>query len=178
MPTAHSENRSSKSSGVTQSGRASMQPDDGVSMLMRDHREVEDLFKAFKAAKEDTAKKQEICRQIVQELKLHTQIEEEIFYPSSREFLKDDSIVNESVVEHQSVKQLMAELEGMDPADPYFDARMKVMREMVNHHVEEEETNLFPKCRRSDMDLAEIGERMKARKAELKGGKTDGRGRH
>jgi hypothetical protein len=146
-------------------------------MLMHEHREVQDLFKQYKAAKEDAARKLEIYGKIAQDLKVHMQIEEEIFYPASREFLRDESIVNESVVEHASAKQLIAELEGMDPHDPYFDARVKVLREMINHHVEEEETEFFPKCRRSDMDLKAIGDKLEARKAELKG-KPDGRGRH
>lgn len=170
MATAQSQ---SKSSGVTKSGRASARPDDAVSALMADHRKVEDLFKQYEKAKADPAKKQAIFQQINMELKVHTTIEEEIFYPASRPFVGDEEIVNEAEVEHASAKDLMAQLEGMKPEDPYFDAKVKVLSEMIEHHVEEEETEYFPECRKSDMDLKAVGEQLKARKAELTGKKPN-----
>jgi hypothetical protein len=115
----------------------------------------------------DPARKQKIFQQIDMELKVHTHIEEEIFYPASREFVEDEETVNEAVVEHASAKSLMAQLEKMRPDDPYYDAKVKVLQEMIQHHVEEEETEYFPECRRSDMDLKTIGQQLKARKAEL-----------
>ena len=161
--------------GITSTGKASMQPDDGVSDLMRDHRTVEQLFKAFEEAKEDGQKKQGIVQQIVQELRVHMAIEEEVFYPTSREFVEAD-MVNEAEVEHQGAKDLMDQLEASDPSDEMYDAKVKVLQEQIEHHVEEEETEYFPECRKSDMDLKVIGERMKARKQELMG-KPDGGGR-
>lgn len=165
MATANTE----KSSGITKSGRASARPDDAVSDLIGDHRKVEDLFKQYEEAKGDPKKKQKIFQQIDMELKVHTQLEEEIFYPASREYVDDQETVNEAVVEHASAKDLMAQLEAMDPSDDYYDAKVKVLQEMIEHHVEEEETEYFPECRRSEMDLKAIGETMRARKAELMG---------
>jgi hypothetical protein len=161
----------SQNSGITKTGRASAQPDDGVSDLMADHRAVEKLFKAFEEAGGES-EKQKLALQICNELKVHTQIEEEIFYPASREFLEEDDMVNEAIVEHAAAKDLIAQIEGMDPSDEMFDAKVKVLQEQIEHHVEEEETEFFPECRKSEMDLKAIGEQMKARKTELMG--TDG----
>jgi hypothetical protein len=169
MATAQTSTSKSAPSGVTKSGRASARPDDAVSLLMADHRKVEDLFKQYEKAKKDETKKQAIFQQISMELKVHTQIEEEVFYPASREFVDDAEMVNEAEVEHASAKDLIAQLDGMAPSDPYYDAKVKVLQEMIEHHVEEEETEYFPECRESDMDLKAIGEQLKARKAELAG---------
>jgi hypothetical protein len=169
MATAQTSTSKSAPSGVTKSGRASARPDDAVSLLMADHRKVEDLFKQYEKAKKDETKKQAIFQQISMELKVHTQIEEEVFYPASREFVDDAEMVNEAEVEHASAKDLIAQLDGMAPSDPYYDAKVKVLQEMIEHHVEEEETEYFPECRESDMDLKAIGEQLKARKIELAG---------
>jgi hemerythrin superfamily protein len=163
----------SQSSGITKTGRASAQPDDGVSDLMADHRAVEKLFKQFEEAGE--GEKQKIALQICRELTIHAQLEEETIYPMSREFLDDEEIVNEAIVEHASAKELIAQIEGMQASDEMFDAKVKVLQEMIEHHVEEEETQYFPQLRRSDMDLKAMGEQMKARRAELMGG-MDGSG--
>jgi hypothetical protein len=160
---------SKSSSGVTKTGKASMQLDDAVSDLMRDHRKVEELFKQYEAAKENDAKKQKIFQQINLELQVHTQIEEEVFYPASRPFVDEQDTVNEAIVEHQSAKDLMAEIEKMDPSDEFYDAKVMVLQEMIEHHVEEEETEYFPEVRRSEMDLKTVGEEMAARKQELMG---------
>ena len=179
MPTAtqtsSSKSKAKSNTGVTKSGRATMSGNDAVSLLMRDHREVEKLFKQYEKAKEDDAQKQQIFQQIATELKVHTQIEEDIFYPASREFVDDEEIVNEAVVEHASAKDLIRQLEGMQPADQYYDAKVKVLQEMIEHHVEEEETEYFPECRKSDMDLKAIGEQLEARKQELKASMADGK---
>lgn len=171
MATAQSQSKSS--SGVTKAGRASSRPDDAVSLLMADHRKVENLFEQYEKAKGDDARKQAVFQQINMELKVHTKIEEEIFYPASREFVDDEETVNEAEVEHASAKSLMAQLEKMPPSDPYYDAKVKVLQEMIEHHVEEEETEYFPECRKSEMDLKGVGEQLKARKAELTGGTTN-----
>lgn len=162
--------KSRSSAGVTKSGRATMSGNDAVSLLMRDHREVEKLFKAYETAKNDDFRKQQIFRQIAMELKVHTRIEEEIFYPASRQHLNDEEIVNEAVVEHASAKDLIAQLEGMQPGDQYYDAKVKVLQDVIDHHVEEEETEFFPECRKSEMDLTAVGEQLEMRKQELRGG--------
>jgi len=161
MPTAQ------QSAGLTKDGRASARPDDAVSDLMADHRAVEDLFKQFRKAKGDDAKKQQIAQTIVAELRVHMALEEEIFYPESRPFVDEQDTVNEAEVEHASAKELMNQIEAMAPSDDYYDAKVKVLCEMIDHHVEEEETEYFPEVRRSEMDLRAVGEKMRARKAEL-----------
>lgn len=157
----------SKDPGLTKDGRARMTVEDGVTLLMRDHRTVEDLFKAYEAAKSDERRKVEIFRKIAMELKVHMQLEEEIFYPTSREFVDEQDTVNEAEVEHAAAKDLISQLEGMAPTDDYYDAKVKVLQEMIDHHVEEEESEYFPEVRRSDMDLKAIGDQMSARKEEL-----------
>ena len=179
MPTAtQSENKKTKrsSSAKSASKRTSSRSQDAVALLKADHREVEKLFSQFEKASAD-GRKQQIALKICMELKVHTQIEEEIFYPTSREFLEDDEIVNEAVVEHQAAKDLIAEIEAMDPSDEMFDAKVTVLQEMIEHHVQEEEKEYFPQVQKTEMDLKGIGEQLKARKQELMG-KPDGRGIH
>ncbi|HEX2559758.1 hemerythrin domain-containing protein [Phenylobacterium sp.] len=139
---------------------------DAVALLKADHREVEGWFSQFEKAKSD-AKKLELVQKILLALKVHTQVEEELFYPPSREFVKDDEIVDEAVVEHDAAKKLMAEIEAMQPSDDMYDAKVKVLSEMIEHHVEEEEKEYFPQCQKSDMDLKAIGEQIMMRKKEL-----------
>lgn len=172
MPSApQSRSTASKTAdpGLTKEGRARMTIDDGVTLLMRDHRTVEDLFKAYEEAKSNAPRKAEIYRTIATELRVHMQIEEEIFYPASREFVDEQDTVNEAEVEHASAKDLMAQLDAMSPDDAYYDAKVKVLQEMIDHHVEEEESEYFPEVRRSAMDLKAVGDQMAARKAELAG---------
>jgi len=169
MPTAQSAPPKSKSSsGVTKSGKASARPDDAVSLLMADHRAAEDLFKQYEKAKDDAKTKQAIAHKVIGELRIHMALEEEIFYPASRPFVDEQDTVNEAEVEHASAKDLMDQIEAMSPEDDYYDAKVKVLSELIEHHVEEEETEYFPEVRRSEMDLKAVGEQMKARKAELK----------
>jgi hemerythrin superfamily protein len=152
---------------------------DAINLLKADHRKVEDLFSQYEKAKDDAARKQRIAMQICMELKVHTQIEEEIFYPQSREFLKEDDIVDEAIVEHQAAKDLIEQIEGMDPSDEMYDAKVTVLQEQIEHHVEEEEKEYFPQVQKSDMDTKQVGEQLMARKQELMrqmGG--DGRAMH
>ena len=142
--------------------------DPATRLLMADHRAVEKLFSQFEKAK-DEERKHQLAMRICMELTVHAQIEEEIFYPISRDFLDEDEMVNEAVVEHASAKDLIAQIEKMDASDQYFDAKVTVLKEMIEHHVEEEEKEFFPKVRKTDMDLKGAGERMKARKEELMG---------
>ena len=139
---------------------------DAVALLKADHRTVEKLFAQFEKAK-DQDRKKALADRICLELRVHTQIEEEIFYPVSREFLKDDDIVDEAVVEHAAAKDLIGEIETMQPTEDLYDAKVTVLQEQIEHRVEEEETEYFPKLQKTDMDLTAIGAQLKARKDEL-----------
>ncbi|HEY8572413.1 hemerythrin domain-containing protein [Phenylobacterium sp.] len=149
---------------------------EAVALLKRDHRAVEKMFREFEKSKDDN-QKMELAQQICMELRIHTQIEEEIFYPASREFVKDEDTVNEAEVEHQSAKDLIAQIEKMQPSDQYFSAKVKVLKEMVEHHVEEEEKEYFPEVEKSEMDLKTIGQQLAARKEELMGQMGGGKSR-
>ena len=142
---------------------------DAIQLLMSDHKEVEELFKQFQKAKKDEGDRAGIVEQICDALSVHAEIEEEIFYPAAREALseKGEDMLDEAEVEHASIKSLVEQLEDADPSDEMYDAKVKVLQEQIEHHVEEEETEYFPDCRRSDMDLKAIGEQMRARKTEL-----------
>jgi hemerythrin superfamily protein len=154
--------RSRSTSKKSSSGRSQ----EAIQLLKADHRAVEKLFGQFEKAK-DEARQEQLSQQICLELRVHTQIEEEIFYPASREFLKDDEIINESLVEHQAAKDLIDEIEGMDASDEMFEAKVTVLKEQIEHHVQEEEKELFPQVQKTDMDLKGIGDQLKARKKEL-----------
>jgi hemerythrin superfamily protein len=147
---------------------ASKRPKDAIALLKADHKEVDRLFKAFEKAEED-AEKQELANQICQALTVHAQIEEEIFYPAAYDALDDqgDDLVDEAQVEHASAKVLIAEIQAMQVGEPLFDAKVKVLGEYVRHHVQEEETQMFPECRDADIDLKMLGDELLARKEEL-----------
>jgi hemerythrin-like domain-containing protein len=138
---------------------------DAITLLKQDHRNVEALFKQF----EETGsgpEKARLAAKICLELRVHTQIEEELLYPPAHEAAEPD-LVDEAIVEHASAKDLIKQIEGMKPGDELYDAKLKVLSEYIKHHVKEEETELFPQLRDSTLDLAELGDRLKARKTEL-----------
>lgn len=139
---------------------------DAVALLKADHREVEGWFSQFEKAKSE-AEKAELVQKILLALKVHTQLEEELVYPPSREVVKDDELVDEAIVEHDAAKKLMAEIEEMEPADDMYDAKVKVLSEQIEHHVEEEEKEYFPQLQKSEMDLKAIGEQIMMRKKQL-----------
>jgi len=139
---------------------------EATAMLRADHKLVSSLFDEFEKTR-SAGKKAKLVAQICKELTVHTQIEEEIFYPAVKEALKDHELVPEANVEHQSVKDLIAQVEGVEPGDEMYDARVKVMGEFVKHHVKEEQNEMFPKAKKSKLDLVELGARMFARKQEL-----------
>jgi len=141
---------------------------DATHILQADHRKVEDLFESYEKAR-NTARKGQIAREICNELKIHTMIEEEIFYPALEGKI-DDDLLKEAYVEHDGAKVLVNELTDGNPEDEFFDAKVTVLKEQVEHHVEEEEKvrgNMFQQARAADVDLNELGERMLARKEEL-----------
>jgi hemerythrin superfamily protein len=145
------------------------QAQDAIAMLEADHREVKAMFKQFEELSDRArATKKKLTDQICTALELHTQIEEEIFYPAVREASDDlEDIVDESLVEHASAKELIAQLQEMDPEDELYDAKVKVLGEQIDHHVGEEEGEMFPKVRKLGLDLAALGGEMAARKEEL-----------
>ena len=111
--------------------------------------------------------KKALVAEICTALGLHAQIEEEIFYPAVKAALKDKLLVPEATVEHATVKDLLAQIEGVEPDGEMYDAKVKVLSEYVKHHVKEEQNEMFPKVRATSLDLAELGARMASRKEEL-----------
>ena len=141
---------------------------DAIKLLTEDHREVEALFEKFEKASGD-GRKEKIARQICTELKIHAMIEEEIFYPALRGKIDDDDL-DEAVVEHDGAKVLINDIEAGGPDDEFYEAKVKVLQEQIEHHVKEEERqhgNIFSQARKADIDLEALGERMAARKREL-----------
>jgi hemerythrin superfamily protein len=141
---------------------------DAVALLKADHRQVETWFEQFQGARA-AARKQELANQICRALRVHTEIEEEIFYPAFHAATKDDDMFHEALVEHDSAKQLIADIEDSDVSDDLFSSKVKVLSEMIKHHVHEEEKagGMFAEAKRSRMDLALIGQQLAARKAQL-----------
>jgi Hemerythrin HHE cation binding domain len=148
---------------------AESKSEDGIVLLREDHRSVEKLFKEFEEATGD-GRKEKLARQICLELTVHTAIEEEIFYPACEGKI-DDDLLKESYVEHDAAKLLIAEIEaGEGESDEYFDSKVKVLSEEIQHHVEEEErpkTGVFAQARDSDLDMNELGKKLASRKQEL-----------
>ena len=141
---------------------------DAIALLIEDHKKVKDLFEKFdKLSDRSVVNKKKIADQICLELTVHAQVEEEIFYPAVRPPIKDDDLMDEAVVEHASAKELIAQISEMDPGDDLYDAKVKVLSEQIEHHVEEEEGEMFPKVRKTKVDLVALGEEMAARKEEL-----------
>jgi len=144
-------------------------PIDAVELLKQQHREVEEMFERFENMT-DRAKvsKKKLADEICNALIMHTTIEEEIFYPATREASKDtEDMIDEAVVEHASAKDLIAQIMEMDPGDDLYDAKVKVLAEMVEHHVKEEEEEMFPKTRELKLDMAALGEEMQMRQKEI-----------
>ena len=142
---------------------------DAIQLFTKDHREVEALFEKFEKASRDGTK-EKLARQICTELKIHAQIEEEIFYPALRGKIDDDDL-DEAVVEHDGAKVLINDIEAGAPDDDYYDAKVKVLQEEIEHHVREEEKmhgSLFAQARKTDVDLDALGVQMAERKQALK----------
>jgi hemerythrin superfamily protein len=141
---------------------------DAIDLLKQDHRKVEALFKAFKAAGDKRTQKS-IARQICIELEIHAKIEERLFYPAAkREADAAEDDVNEGIVEHEGIKRLVRQLSNMNASDELFESRMTVLEEYVRHHVKEEESSMFPKIVESGLDLKELGQRLMTRKRRLR----------
>jgi len=138
-----------------------------IDLLEQDHREVEEWFDEYDELKEDDARKAELVQKICLALKVHAQIEEEIFYPQAREATKDNDLIDEAVVEHATVKNLIAEIESMEVGEDLYDAKIRVLGEMVKQHIKEEEEELFPELEPAKIDLEAFGKELAKRKDEL-----------
>ena len=149
--------------------RARGAKDDAIKLLKADHKEVSGLLEKYENGRLSKDRKVATAKQICMALSVHAQIEEEIFYPAAREAVRSgEDLLDEAEVEHGSIKELVSAIENASPDDDeLFDARVKVLGEYVKHHVKEEENELFPKIRKSDMDLEEVGAQLAARKEEL-----------
>ena len=139
---------------------------DAIALLKADHATVSDLFADYEKVRSD-AKKKALVAEICTELSVHAQIEEEIFYPAVKAALKDKLLVPEATVEHAGVKELIAQLEGLEPDGEMYDAKVKVLSEYVKHHVKEEQNEMFPQASSTSLNLVELGARMATRKADL-----------
>ena len=137
-----------------------------LALLRADHKKVSELFEQYEKAR-SLDRKRAIVAEICTELGVHAQIEEEIFYPAVKAALKDKELVPEALVEHASLKSLIAEVEGVEPEGEMFDAKIKVMSEFVKHHVKEEQNEMFPKAEKSTLDMNDLGAQLAERKEEL-----------
>ena len=167
---ANSNAGAKSSSGRAKSGRTrrtNRRDPLAISLLKADHREVAGWFEEYEQLDDDKSKLA-LFNKIALALKVHTQIEEEIFYPEERGDVEDD-LMDEAYVEHDGAKKLIAEIEAMKPGEEFYDAKVKVLGEYITHHVKEEEQpgGMFAQAKKGDEDLDAMGERMKARKAEL-----------
>jgi len=141
---------------------------DAIALLKADHRAVEELFEKFEKAS-DYERKRKLAEEICLELSVHAQIEEEIFYPAC-EGKVDEDLLKESYVEHDGAKLLIAEITKGSPDDEFYDAKVKVLQEEIEHHVEEEEKRLeglFAQARKAELDMDALGQDLAARKAQL-----------
>ena len=141
-----------------------------LEMLKEDHAKVQKAFKEFeKLDREDIETMKQMVHTVCEDLKVHTTLEEEIFYPAVREAIDDEDIMNEAMVEHDTAKMLIEQLENMGPEDPNYHATFTVLGEYVKHHVKEEEDEMFPQAKKTDLDFEDLAQRMKERKQELVG---------
>lgn len=139
---------------------------DATVLLKTDHKRVSELFADYEEAN-SVKEKSQIAQQICNELTVHAQIEEEIFYPAVKKALKDKELIPEATVEHATLKSLVAQIEEEEPGGEMYDAKIKVMKEYVKHHVKEEQNEIFPKAKSTDLDMKALGAKLSKRKEEL-----------
>jgi hemerythrin superfamily protein len=165
-------------SKTARKGSSARAGSDAINLLKADHRQVEGWFEQFEKTRSDD-RKLELAGKICTALKVHTMIEEEIFYPAFLEATEEEDIHHEAEVEHNGAKKLIAEIEASGPQDEYYDAKVKVLSEMIKHHVKEEEQRdgMFAKAKQSEMDLNALGEQLATRKSELMEQQGNGAGR-
>jgi hypothetical protein len=151
---------------TTSSARTSTRAPDAIAMLRADHERVTEMFERYEGLR-TVSQKAKLASEICREISVHAQLEEEIFYPAVREAIEDDDLMDEADVEHQSAKDLCAQIEESSAGDELFDARVKVLGEYIKHHVKEEQNEMFAQVRKSDVDLKALAEQMRTRKQEL-----------
>jgi hemerythrin superfamily protein len=153
----------------TKQSTARIQAQDAIAMLTADHKKVKKLFADFDKLKDagSDEDKASIVDQICNELKIHTELEEEIFYPAVRKAIDDGDLMDEALVEHAGAKELIAQLEDASPEDDLYDAKVTVLGEQIDHHVKEEEGNMFPKAKKAKVDTEALGATMLKRKITL-----------
>lgn len=158
-------------SNAATSRRSPASSNEAIAQLTADHARVKKMFKQYeKLAKDeaDPSERQELAMTICTELTAHATAEEEIFYPAVREAIEQTDLIDEAEVEHTTAKELIGHIQESSPeTDDHFDAKVKVLGEYINHHVEEEEGQIFPKVRRARLDTEMLGEQIAARKAEI-----------
>ena len=162
--------KTAKTAAKKPAATASAAKTDATILLERDHNDVKKLFKQYEKLADDEAdgeERQALAQQICTMLTVHATIEEEIFYPAAREAEVEEDLLDEAEVEHASAKDLIAQIQSMSPDDELYDAKVTVLGEYVEHHVQEEENELFPQCQSADMDLEALGQELAARKQEL-----------
>jgi len=167
MTTASPSARSSRSAKARRTRRSGRRDPLAITLLKKDHREVEEMFDEYEQLDEES-EKLALFKKIALALKVHTEIEEEIFYAGERGEVEDD-MLDEAHVEHESAKKMIAEIEKMKPADEYYDAKVKVLGEYIRHHVKEEEQpgGIFAQAKKGEEDLEQMGKQLQTRKQEL-----------
>jgi hemerythrin-like domain-containing protein len=162
------ERKSSRSQTASRKGETNAVSMNAIDLLEKDHREVEEWFDEYDELEDhDDGRKSELAEKICFALKVHTQIEEEVFYPQARKATKDNDLLDEAVVEHATAKKLIAEIEDMEVGDELYDAKIRVLGEMVKQHIKEEEDELFPEVQSAKMDIDSLGKELAERKEEL-----------
>jgi hemerythrin superfamily protein len=139
---------------------------EATAMLRADHKRVSDLFAQYEKTRA-IGKKRDIVSKICTELSVHSEVEEEIFYPAVKQALKDKKLVPEATVEHATLKDLISQVKGVEPDGEMFDAKIKVLSEYVKHHVKEEQNEMFSRAKKTTLDMNALGARMALRKKEL-----------
>ncbi len=160
--------RKQSSGRKARSGRSAA-PRDALALLKADHQLVQQLFDKFEKTRAED-RKSALAEQICNELAVHAQIEEEIFYPAAREAIRDTDLISEATVEHQSAKDLIEQIQSGGSGDDLFEAKVTVLGEYVRHHVREEEREMFPQIRKTRLDLKALGQQLMQRKEELVSG--------
>ena len=172
MVTKKSTKRPSKKSAGKAASRSApgVPKTEAISQLTADHARVKKMFKQYDRLAEGDAgerEKQQLATMICAELTAHATAEEEVFYPAARSVLNEPDLIDEADVEHASAKDLIAQIERSSPSDDHYDAKVKVLGEYINHHVQEEEGEIFPKVRRKKLDTVSLGEQIAQRKAQI-----------
>ena len=170
MATKKAAKRPAKKSARKTSRAVKVPKNEAISQLTADHARVKKMFKQYeRLAKADAgdSEKQQLATMICADLTAHATAEEELFYPAARSVLDEPDLIDEADVEHASAKDLIAQIEGSSPSDDHYDAKVKVLGEYINHHVEEEEGEMFPKVRKAKLDTVALGEQIAQRKAQI-----------